>query len=203
MARPVIGVSCSTLVLTGMRGVPRHALSEFYVTCILQAGGLPLLLPNGTPELTAAYLSRMDGLILSGGLDVDPEYYEDEPHPKLGNLDQVRDQYELELVRGAHQAGMPILAICRGVQVLNVAFGGSLVQDIPSEVPNAVKHEQQALRQTALSHTVKLERGTRLFSMAGESPRVRVNSFHHEAVRELSLILISEPTRLESKSRMA
>jgi putative glutamine amidotransferase len=81
---------------------------------------------------------------------------------------------------------MPIFAICRGVQVLNVAFGGTLVQDIPTEVENALKHEQEALRQAALSHTVKLEPATRLFEMAGAAARVRVNSFHHQSVRDVA-----------------
>ncbi len=186
MPRPVIGVSCSTLVLTGMRGVPRFALSEFYIRCILDAGGLPLLLPNVMPELAASYLSRMDGLILSGGLDVDPEYYGEEPKPKLGNLDQVRDSYEFELARGAHQAGMPLLAICRGVQVLNVAFGGSLVQDIDSEVDEPLKHEQDALRQTALSHRVRIVPNSKLHGIAAGIERIRVNSFHHQSVKDVA-----------------
>lgn len=186
MSRPVIGVSCSTLVLTGMRGVPRFAISEFYVRCILDAGGLPLLLPNVMPELAASYISRMDGLLLSGGLDVDPEYYGEEPKPKLGNLDQVRDSYELALARGAHQAGMPLLAICRGAQVLNVAFGGSLVQDIDSEVEDPLKHEQDALRQSALSHRVRIKPDTQTYMMAGGTERIRVNSFHHQSVKDVA-----------------
>lgn len=184
MTRPVIGISCSTLVLTGMRGVPRFALSEFYVRCVLDAGGLPLLLPNIGPELAASYLSRIDALLLSGGLDVDPEYYDEEPKPLLGNIDQVRDRYELALARGAHAAGMPLLAICRGVQILNVAFGGNLIQDIPSEVKDPVKHEQNALRQDALSHHVSLVPGTRIHGMAGGMDQIRVNSFHHQSVKD-------------------
>lgn len=186
MSRPVIGISCSTLVLTGMRGIPRHALSEFYVNAILDAGGLPLMMPNVGPELAPSYLARVDGLLLSGGLDVDPIKYGERPHPKLGLLDQVRDDWELELVRGAHGAGMPIFAICRGVQVLNVAFGGSLIQDIPSEVDNPVKHEQQSVRQDTTSHQISIVPDTRLSEIAGGLPRIRVNSFHHQAVKDVA-----------------
>ncbi len=169
-----------------MRGVPRFALSEFYVRCVMDAGGLPLLLPNVMPELAASYLSRMDGLLLSGGLDVDPEFYGEEPKPKLGNLDQVRDSYELELARGAHQAGMPMLSICRGVQLLNVAFGGTLVQDIDSEIDEPLKHEQDALRQNALSHRIRIKPNTRLHEIAAGSERIRVNSFHHQSVKDVA-----------------
>ena len=186
MSRPVIGVSCSTLVLTGMRGVPRFALSEFYVRAILDAGGLPLLLPNVGPELAASYLSRVDALLLSGGLDVDPIYYDEPPHQKLGDLDQVRDEYELALAKGARDAGMPIFAICRGIQVLNVAYGGTLIQDLPSEIDGAHKHEQNSVRQDSLSHRIRIEQGTKLHEIAGGNEEIRVNSFHHQAVKDVA-----------------
>ena len=186
MSRPVIGVSCSTLVLTGMRGVPRFALSEFYVRAILDAGGLPLLLPNVGPELAASYLSRVDALLLSGGLDVDPIYYDEPPHQKLGDLDQVRDEYELALAKGARDAGMPIFAICRGIQVLNVAYGGTLIQDLPSEIDGAHKHEQNSVRQDSLSHRIRIEPGTKLHEIAGGHDEMRVNSFHHQSVKDVA-----------------
>lgn len=178
---PVIGLSCSTLVVPGMRGVPRFALVHHYVDCVLAAGGLPLLLPNVTPEAAAGYLARIDGLLLTGGLDVDPIHYGQEPKPHLGQIDPTRDAFELELADGARHAGIPILAICRGVQVLNVAFGGTLLQHIPDEVEGALRHEQDAVRYDALAHAVHIERGTRLFEIAG-TEEARVNSFHHQAV---------------------
>jgi putative glutamine amidotransferase len=169
-----------------MRGVPRFALSEFYVKAILAAGGLPLLLPNVEPDLAASYLSRVDALLLSGGLDVDPLYYDEGPHQKLGDLDQVRDEYELALAKGARDSGMPVLAICRGVQVLNVAYGGTLIQDIPSEVDGALKHEQHSVRQDSLSHRVRIEPGTKLHEIAGGNDEMRVNSFHHQSVKDVA-----------------
>jgi putative glutamine amidotransferase len=178
---PVIGITCSTIVVEEMRGVTRFALSNYYVRCIMQAGALPLLLPNVAPESAAAYLARIDGLILSGGLDVDPLYFGQEPLPDLGEVDQVRDAFELELVKGAHHAGIPVFAICRGVQVMNVAFGGTLLQHIPAQVKGALKHEQAAVRKDAVSHSLEIVEGTRLHAIAGET-RTRVNSFHHQAV---------------------
>ena len=178
--RPVIGVSCSTLVLMDMRGVPRFALSEFYVRCVLAAGGLPVLLPSIEPDVAPQHLERLDGLVLSGGWDIDPEHFGEQPHPKLGEVDTFRDSYEISLARAAHERGMPLLAICRGIQVLNVALGGTLVQDIPSQVPDAVKHEQKTVRQTALCHAVDVADGTQLRAVVGAG-HARVNSFHHQS----------------------
>ncbi len=177
---PVIGISASTLVLAGMRGVSRFALSNFYVRCVTEAGGLPLILPNVTPDTAASYLSRLDGLILSGGLDVDPIFYGQEPMPDLGQVDQVRDAFELELARGSREEGIPTLAICRGAQVMNVAFGGTLLQHIPNQIENALKHEQEAIRRDALSHSLDIVPGTRLHELAG-TDHLRVNTFHHQA----------------------
>lgn len=177
---PVIGISCSTLVLDDLRGVPRYAVSNYYVGCVAAAGGLPLMLPNVSPEYAAAYLSRIDGLVLTGGLDVDPRFYGEEPRPDLGKVDQVRDAFEIELLRGAREAGIPILAICRGVQVMNVAFGGTLFQHVPAQVPGALKHDQDDIRDDALCHSVDIVEGTRLHALAG-TLRTRVNSFHHQA----------------------
>jgi putative glutamine amidotransferase len=177
---PVVGITCSTLIVSGMRGVPRHALVHHYVDCVRDAGGLPLLFPNVEPDAAEAYLDRVDGLLLSGGLDVDPLHYGQEPRPDLGKVDHVRDAFELELVRHAHGRGMPILAICRGAQVLNVAFGGTLVQHIPAEVANALRHQQDSVQHDALSHGVEIEPGTRLHRIAGVV-WARVNTFHHQA----------------------
>lgn len=182
---PVIGLSVSTLMLPGTRGVRRFAIPDYYVQCVLNAGGLPLLFPNVPAVCAASYLARVDGLVLSGGVDVDPEMYGAEPHPKLGEVDPDRDWFEVALVRGARDAGMPILAICRGAQVMNVAFGGTLIQDIPSQVEGALMHEQKALRHDAHCHGLQIEPGTHLHEVAGTT-RVRVNSFHHQGLDRLA-----------------
>ncbi len=182
---PVIGISCSTLVLPDMRSVSRFALSRYYVQCVTEAGGLPLLIPNMAPEMAGAYLTRMDGLVLSGGLDVDPHYYGEEPLPDLGKIDIVRDEFELELVKVVKEAGVPILAICRGIQVMNVAFGGTLIQHIPAQVEGALKHEQSAIRDDAVSQSIDIVEGSQLHEIAGTT-RTRVNSFHHQSVKRVA-----------------
>lgn len=181
MSRPVIGLSCSTLILSGMRGVPRFAVVHGYVDGVLAAGGLPLMMPNVSPETVDDYLERLDGVVLTGGLDVDPVHYDEEPHARLGQVDSWRDRFELALARKAYERDIPMLAICRGVQVLNVALGGSLVQDIPSAVDGALRHEQKTLQQDAYAHSIDLVPGTRLARLAG-ARRVRVNSYHHQSI---------------------
>lgn len=181
MSRPVIGVSCSTLVLPGMRGVPRFAIVHGYVDAILTAGGLPMMFPNVEPETVEGYLDHVDGVVLSGGLDVDPVHYDEEPHPKLGQVDVGRDAFELVLARAVLARQMPLLAICRGVQVLNVAMGGSLIQDIPSQVEASLRHDQDTLQQDALAHSVDVAANTWLGRLCG-ARRVRVNSYHHQAL---------------------
>lgn len=178
---PVIGISCSTITSGDETGARRFSLPAYYVQCVVDAGGLPLLLPSLPPDTAAAYLARIDGLLLSGGVDIDPIHYGQEPAPKLGLVDPVRDEFEMALMKGARDAGMPVLAICRGIQLMNVAFGGTLIQDIPSSVKVPSKHDQDTLQPDALGHSVDIESGTRLHEIAGVE-RTRVNTFHHQAV---------------------
>lgn len=180
MQKPLIGITCSTLVLADMRGVPRYALVHHYVDCVLEAGGLPIVVPSVAPGHADRYLARLDGLLLSGGLDVDPQHYDEEPHPRLGQVDARRDRFELALARAAYEAQLPILAICRGAQLLNVALGGSLLQDIGTQVAKPLRHDQETIQDDAPSHGVAIEPGTRLAEIAA-AQRIRVNSFHHQA----------------------
>ncbi len=178
---PVIGLSVSTLLLPGTRGVRRFCLPQYYVDCVLDAGGIPYLLPNIHSKYADKLLESLDGLLLSGGVDVDPATYGEEPHPELGEVDGGRDAFEVALANGARRLGLPIFAICRGVQVINVAAGGSLIQDIPSDVEGHHQHAQKTVPPNALSHSIHVKDGTRLGTIVGES-KVRVNSFHHQAV---------------------
>lgn len=162
-------------------GPDEHAVADAYVRAVAAAGGLPLLIPNLDGERHAgAVLAAVDGLLLTGGVDVDPAHYGDLPAPRLGRVSPERDALEIPLVRAALEAGMPVLAVCRGLQVLNVAAGGSLIQDIAGEVPRAIKHYQQAPRWHA-THPVEIVPGTRLSELLGACT-VQVNSFHHQAV---------------------
>ncbi len=176
--RPLIGITCS-----GECNESRsHTLPSDYVRAILRAGGRPVILAPMDREAAGDLAQTLDGVLLSGGPDMDPRHFGEEPHPRLGRIDPARDDFELDLVRAALQAGTPLLAICRGVQVLNVAAGGTLVQDIASQVTGAIKHAQDAPRYHA-SHRVTVERHSKLAGMVGAGD-VMVNSFHHQAVRE-------------------
>ncbi len=178
MKRPRIGV---TLGDGGRRG--RYALREEYVRSLEQAGALPVLLAPVPAEDASAMLSPLDGLLLSGGADVDPALYGQQRRPQLRRVERRRDDFELALVREALRRDLPLLAICRGQQVLNVATGGSLLQDIPSEVRGAGEHDATG-RRWQVSHDVRLLPHSRLHRILGRDT-VAVNSFHHQAVDRL------------------
>jgi putative glutamine amidotransferase len=177
--RPAIGVT----VGYDERRAGFFLLRQDYTRSIEQAGGLPLLLAPGRPEDAPELLDRIHGLILSGGSDVDPALYGAAPHPKLGKVIRERDDFELALTREALTRDMPLLAICRGHQVLNVALGGTLVQDIPSEVTGGLEHDPRRERWER-AHPVEIYEGTRLRDIL-ERGTVSVNSFHHQAIERL------------------
>lgn len=183
--RPLIGLSTSSLVSlqSDEPGLRRYAVAQYYVRGVEEAGGLPVLLPSLAPERAAEVLQRLDGLVLTGGADVDPDLYGRAAHPRLGPVDRPRDLFEIALLKAARRAGQPIFAICRGMQVANVAFGGALVQDIPSQHKDAIQHDQQTISIEHASHTVRIEGGSALAGLAG-ALNVRVNSYHHQAIEQ-------------------
>ena len=153
-----------------------------YSDAITQAGGLPVMVANLEPELAVNYLEMADGLLLSGGADLDPDWWGEPPRPELGIVDPRRDAFELELYRQAKAAGVPVLGICRGIQVINVAEEGSLHQHLPA-LEGTIQHEQADIGGAPL-HTVLLEPDS-LLASAHASSRVKVNSFHHQAAAQL------------------
>lgn len=157
-------------------GITRCSRVDDYVESVKLAGGEPVVLePTEDP---ARSLERIDALLLSGGLDVDPSLYGEAPHPTT-EVDAVRDRFEIPLSRDAVARDMPVFAICRGVQVLNVAAGGSLVQDIPSSVTSGLAHSIGAPKDH-IAHPIRVTPGTHLAaSLGAEFP---VNSRHHQAV---------------------
>lgn len=184
MTGPVIGIT-----LGPDSNDPRaYRLREDYVRSVERAGGIPLVLAPSPPEAAPALLARLDGLMLSGGSDIDPSLYGAAPHPKVTRVIRARDEFELALAREALERDRPLLAICRGQQVLNVATGGTLVQDIPSEVAGGVDHDPDVERwETA--HVVEVLQGTRLRAILGRG-EVAVNSFHHQSVAALGQGLV-------------
>ncbi len=181
--RPLIGVTTSELRASSAGTLRRHgepphaemALGMTYLRAIEAAGGMPVVLPPLGDA--AAFLDRLDGIVLSGGPDLDPDAYgASDRHAELGPTEPDLDAFELALARAADERGLPILGICRGAQALNVARGGTLHQHIPGH--------RQTEPATATTHTVHVDDGSRLAGLVGVRP-LRVNSFHHQAVDAL------------------
>ena len=150
-----------------------------YSEAVTQLGGLPLMVGNLGSELAEMYVEGADGLILTGGVDVDPSYFGAEPHPLLGLVDGPRDRFEMALYHAARAKGVPVLGVCRGHQLINVAAGGTLHQHL-STADQTVQHEQADITGAPL-HGVTLEPDSALAQAFGAA-RIRTNSYHHQAV---------------------
>jgi putative glutamine amidotransferase len=160
-------------------------LNNAYVTALESAGLIPLVVPPlASNEAADAILSRVDGLLLTGGEDVEPSLYGQPRTHGCGPSNVERDRTEIALIKAAEKTRTPILAICRGPQVLNVALGGTLFQDIPSEVPGALDHNAKENR-AARVHDVEIDAGTRIAEAIGET-HISVNSLHHQSVRDIA-----------------
>jgi putative glutamine amidotransferase len=176
----VTGVVAVTAPRRVVDGRDRVTLSVSYVHALESAGLIPLSVPTLlAPRHAAAALDSVRGLVLTGGEDVAPERYGAVPHPKLGDVDPARDAAELELIAAARARRLPILAICRGIQILNVAMGGTLYQDLDSERPGTVRHAAER------NHAVRVQRDSTLAGALGVESG-EVNSRHHQAIRDLA-----------------
>jgi len=185
MKTPLIAVSTSVTV---DKYPERAYINASYLNAIQQAGGVPVPVP---PQLSAAargeILKHVHGVLLTGGGDVDPARFGETPHPTTAEVSAARDALEIDLTQWALGRRVPLLAVCRGLQVLNVALGGSLYQDIPSEPGSPLDHSQAALQGKARNiptHQVKVRDGSRLAGILG-ALEVDVNSFHHQAIKRL------------------
>lgn len=154
-----------------------------YVNAIVKAGGVPLVLPV-VVELIDEFLEAVDGLLLSGGGDIDSQFYNEKPSKWLKNVNPLRDSFELELVRRATRMKIPILGICRGIQVINVALGGTLIQDIKSEIRSSIVHDLTKVSDDFKAHSVKIDPNSKLAQILGVR-ELTVNSFHHQAIKRL------------------
>ena len=174
---PLIGITVNRNYGRGRLWLP-----PAYSSRIEKAGALPLLLPPLAPAAADPLLAGLDGLLLSGGGDAHPFYYGEEPRPGLGRVDPGRDAWEIALVRAALSRSLPILGICRGLQLLNVALGGSLLQDLGGT--GCLQHRQKAPRSRP-SHSVEILPQTRLARLLGAG-QLAVNSFHHQAAARIA-----------------
>jgi putative glutamine amidotransferase len=174
--RPVIGITASW-----NEEKESVVLSHTYVDAVSAAGGIPFLIPVVPDDVAEEALSKVDGILFPGGADVDPQKYGERPHQKLGSVNPRLDSLELHLAQRALERGLPVLGVCRGCQLVNIAAGGTLVQDIPSQIGGAMKHRQQAPRWYG-THEVILEDGSMVAEIFG-TRRLTVNSYHHQSVR--------------------
>ena len=179
MTAPLVLLTATTKDIGGLM---RVRLNEAYVTAACAAGLAPVVLPPIAPDRLSPVLERVSGVILTGGEDINPAEYGATPHPACGAPHLQRDACEIALARLARERGLPTLAICRGIQAVNVALGGTLVQDIPSERPSGINHDQSQERATRV-HTVSLDQGSRLAAAVGAT-EIAVNSFHHQSLDE-------------------
>jgi len=185
MRQPLIGITTSRSATR--QGVPTFAAAQAYVEAISQAGGAPVLLPLGLDEPSLLTLiSRLDGILFSGGGDLQPEIYGSPSHPAVADIDADRDRLELWLVDQVFKRQLPFLGICRGFQVLNVGRGGTLYEDILDQHPAAQKHDFFPARPRSYrAHTVHLQAGSRLAELL-KADVIAVNSMHHQGVRQLA-----------------
>jgi putative glutamine amidotransferase len=177
MTDPLIALTATT---RDIGGIMRVRLNEDYVEAVRSVGLVPLILPPRDPAEVDGLLEHVEGVILTGGEDVDPSEYHANASPKTFPPHRQRDAFELAVARTAHERRLPTLAICRGIQLVNVALGGTLVQDIATECPSSLNHEQSELRDKRV-HDVEIERGSHLAHAVGDA-RISVNSSHHQAI---------------------
>lgn len=177
---PLIGISAGHYNETNSSGAPNS-----YVNAVIKAGGIPIIIPIvDNVSLLCGILSRLDGILMTGGGDIDPSFYNQLPIQQMGEVDSVRDAYDLALIRIAAERNLPILGICRGEQLINVAFGGTLYQDLPSQHPSDIQHRQTEGRDVE-THVVSILKKSRLYDIL-KVDTLFVNSFHHQAIRKVA-----------------
>lgn len=187
---PIIGCTTYRKTVPQSRTIDVFGLMPSYTEAITAAGGIPVLIPMGLSEDDLELLSeRLDGIVLPGGGDIDPSTYHGRANGTMSGIDKERDRTEFSLARFAVSAHKPILAICRGLQVLNVALGGTLWEDITSLIPGAMEHDlSDDLPRNHLSHPVNIEIVSGLAQLVGDN-NATVNSIHHQAIRDIALEL--------------
>jgi putative glutamine amidotransferase len=194
--KPLVGISCCTK-LFGSFGMPNHAASDTYIQATDHiVGGVPVLLPaNGDRADVATLLARLDGLILTGSRsNVQPTLYGGPPHAEGTPEDEMRDATTLPLIRAAIRAGLPVLAICRGLQELNVALGGTLhqrIQDLPGHMDHSTPMQPNPRVRTGKAHSVRVTPGGWLHRVAGATT-IAVNSLHNQGIDRLAPGLVVE-----------
>lgn len=179
MSKPIIGIGSDIHTVPGKREEVFAYLT--YVEALRRAGAVPVVIPP-QPENATEIVAGLDGLLLAGGFDCDPAVYGEDRHPTVEPMDPRRQVSDLSLAAAARERGIPTLGVCLGMQVMNIAAGGTLVQDIDSEYPTEIQHA--SIPEDRARHDVHIEQGTRLAGIVGER-ELNVNSSHHQAVRDV------------------
>lgn len=190
--RPTIGITSGMVVNKDYPNTPAvMGQSHTYIRAIVRAGGVPVIMPTieDTVVLRQLY-SICAGIVFAGGNDIDPQFYSEAPSPLLGETDSARDQQELQIWEWVKEDDKPALGICRGMQLMNIGNGGTLYQDIPTELPEAIVHRvdpehSQPDDYFQIMHKLRIKPESRLAAILGITDRVNTNAFHHQAVKEL------------------
>lgn len=186
--KPIIGISGSIIVDSSgnFPGYERAYVNNDYVESVIRAGGVPYIIPvTDDEELIKEYTKNIDCLILSGGHDVNPLLWEEEPIKELGETFPKRDRFEFLLIENMLEEEKPILGICRGEQILNVYFGGTLYQDLSLKKGSNIRHNQK-LKPDLETHTVEIEKESLLYEIL-KKDKILVNSFHHMAIKDVAV----------------
>lgn len=183
--RPIIGVTAQPKQAISASGnLDSHVIGHTYTDSVLRAGGTPVILPPVPNHDVAALIDRLDGIVLTGGGDMDPGRYGEEPHPEVRKVNTARDEFELALVHEAKDRRLPVLAICRGLQVVTVALGGTLIQDIPSVI-GSTDHGTNGDAVYVAHQPVTIDATSNISKAVGRTD-LMVNSIHHQAVKDLA-----------------
>lgn len=181
MKNPLIGITSD---YDEINGQPSFFIKKGYVTAVEDSGGIPVLLCPTNETTVFRFINLIDGLLISGGgFDIDPKYYGEESHPGLGKTIPDRSDFEIQLLKGAVEKKVPVLGICGGHQLINVYFGGTLYQDIPSQCKGAINHKQPTPSDNSY-HSIKIYPSTKLSKITG-TDSTAVNSTHHQSIKEI------------------
>lgn len=196
MKTPIIGITGDITFTKFYRDFwnYRSGINDAYIRAVERAKGIPLILPVSKKEYASSIISTIDGLILSGGNDVTPSNYNEEPIDSLGSIDPHRDEFELSLLKEAINQDIPVLCICRGIQLLNVLFGGSLYQDTLCNPKFNIQHSQRSEPHIPI-HSIRTKKGSFINSILGDE--AKVNSIHHQMINKLGKGLESTAESLD------
>ena len=182
--KPVIGIT--TLEGSNPNGLSTVVLIQAYIHAIVEAGGVPVMIPSMLAGQGWEVLyERLDGILFSGGGDIAPEHFGGENHPRIDGIEPQRDAIELNLVRAVVDDHKPFLGICRGIQTVNVGLGGTLYEHLGEQFIHGIDHTYPGNMRTWLVHEIKVEEGSRLAEIVGE-PILQVNSLHHQGLKDIS-----------------